>query len=166
VTLEGDGATKDAFMRLATRASCIYVADHHLMDPGAPFVGFIPLAAPPGAARDASILESTDVRALDLSSCRLAVLASCASGAPYRSMAQPEPSLGDAFLDAGAASVITSFWDVGDDETRTFMEALMRRPELEADPARALGQVRRGAMQGPARVLPRVWAAWSVAVTR
>jgi hypothetical protein len=166
VTLEGDGATKDAFMRLATQASCIYVADHHMMDPGAPFVGFIPLAAPPGATRDVSILESTDVRALDLSSCRLAVLASCASGAPYRSVAQPEPGLGDAFLDAGATSVITSYWDVGDDETRTFMEALMKRPELEADPAHALGQVRRDGMQGPARVPPRVWAAWSVAVTR
>lgn len=166
VVLQADSATKPAFEQWAARATRLYVASHHVRDPATPFVGFIPLAAPAGAPRDACLLESTDVRALDLSRCRLAVLASCASGATGRSSDAPSPSLGEAFLDAGAASVITSFWDVGDDETQTFMRALMGEPGIETDPAHALGDVRRRAMQGRDRSLPRVWAAWSVAVSR
>jgi tetratricopeptide (TPR) repeat protein len=163
--LSGARATKPMFVRYAGHASYLYIAGHHVMDPAAPFLGFIPLAAPPGASRDAALLESTDIRSLDLSGCRLAVLASCASGVPYRSAFQPGPSLGDAFLDAGAASVITSFWDVGDDETGVFMQHLMKHRGLEDDPVATLSRVRRDAMQGRDRVPPRVWAAWSVAVT-
>lgn len=165
MVLRADAATKPAFMRLAPEAPWVYIDSHHVMDPSTPFIGFIPLAAPEGAPREASLLESTDVRALDLSGCRLAVLASCASGASARPPGA-SPSLGDAFLDAGAASVISSFWDVGDAETRVFMRELMTERGLEADPVRALGAARRRAMRADARAAPRVWAAWSVAVSR
>jgi hypothetical protein len=162
--LSGADATKPVLMRLAAHASYLYIGGHHVTDPAAPLLGFIPLAATLGAPRDATLLESTEIRTLDLSGCRLAVLASCASGAPYRSAANPSPSLGDAFLDAGAAAVITSSWDVGDEETRAFMQDLMRRRGLETDPVHALACARRDAMQGAVRVPPRVWAAWSVGV--
>ena len=102
------------------------------------------------------------MRALDLTACRLAVLASCASGAPYRGAAEPGSSLGDAFLDAGARAVVASFWDVGDEEARAFMQRFLARERPGGDPVAALGAARREAIAAGAP--PRVWAAWSVAV--
>ncbi len=160
--LAGAQATKQAIRASWPGASVIYLAAHHVRDPEAPFLGFIPLAAPAGASPDAAILEIADIHALDLSACRLAVLASCASGAPYRTGVQPGPTLSDAFLDAGASAVVRSFWDVGDAEAREFMKVfLAHRNAGEAD-AVNLGRARRAVMRTAAGVSPRVWAAWSV----
>ncbi len=164
--LRGAGATRTAFLEAVPRAEYVYIAAHHVHDPAAPFLGFIPLAA--GARTDFAppMVEARDVRALDLSACRLAVLASCASGAPYRTDEQPGPGLGDAFLDAGARAVVRSFWDVGDEETREFMSRFVASAAIEADPAAALANARREAMRAKVPVPPRVWAAWSIAETR
>ena len=163
--LSGEAATKDAIRRHWPGASIIYVAAHHVRDPDAPFLGFVPLPAPPGAPPDASVLESADIRALDLSACRLAVLASCASGAPYRTAPNPGPSLGDAFLDAGGAAVVRSFWDVGDAEARDFMKVFLSHWRADRPEAVSLGRARREVMRSPLGDSPRVWAVWSVQVS-
>ena len=160
--LSGANATKTSIRTRWPRASIIYLAAHHVRDPGAPFLGFVPLTAPPGAPPDASLLESADIRALDLSGCRLAVLASCASGAPYRSAVCPGPGLADAFLDSGAASVVRSFWDVGDVETRDFMRVFLSHWSADQPDAVSLGKARREVMRTPEGSSPRVWAVWSV----
>ncbi len=162
--LASAAATKRSFLERAPDAACIYIASHHVTDPRTPFVGFIPLSAPPGSPGDASLLESVDVRGLALSRCRLAVLASCASGAGGRRPGRPSASLGDAFLDAGAASVVSSFWDVEDTETRAFMRELLAHPAIERDPVHTLNEARRQLMRGPNPKPPRVWAAWAVSV--
>ena len=56
MVLDGDSATRRAFEHLAPGAANVYIAAHHVKDPGAPFLGFIPLAAPPAriAARGCS----------------------------------------------------------------------------------------------------------------
>jgi hypothetical protein len=161
VLLSGPDATKGAIREHWPGASIIYVAAHHVRDPDAPFLGFVPLPAASGAPPDASILESADIRALDLTTCRLAVLATCASGAPYRSAPNPGPSLADAFLDAGAASVIRSFWDVGDVETRDFMRVFLAHWRADQPDAMTLGHARRNLMRTPQGTSPRVWAVWS-----
>ena len=162
VVLSGSAATKDSIRSRWPGASIIYVAAHHVRDPGAPIPGFVPLPAPPGAPADASVLESADIRALDLSACRLAVLASCSSGTPYRSAVNPGPGLGDAFLDSGAASVVRSFWDVGDLETRDFMRLFLSHWRADQPDAVSLGNARREFMKTPGGSSPRVWAVWSV----
>jgi tetratricopeptide (TPR) repeat protein len=166
VLLSGDRATKESTRNYWPGASILYLAAHHVRDPDAPFLGFVPVAAPAGAPPDASLLEIADVHALDLSGCRLAVLASCSSGAPYRSAIRPGPSLGDAFLDSGARTVVGSFWDVGDDETRGFMKVFLATWREDGDDAAALGRARRAVMATPEGAAPRVWAAWSVMTTR
>ena len=118
------------------------------------------LAAPPGSAPEAALLELADIHALDLSACRLAVLASCSSGAPYRLALRPGPSLGDAFLDAGAGAVVQSFWDVGDEEARSFMKAFLSTWREDGSDVAALNRARRQVMRTGAS--PRVWAAWSL----
>jgi tetratricopeptide (TPR) repeat protein len=162
VMLAGADATKDSIQGRWPGASIIYLAAHHVLDPEAPFLGFVPLSASPGAPPDASVLESADIRALDLSACRLAVLASCSSGAPYRSAVRPGPSLGDAFLDAGAASVVRSFWDVGDVEAREFTRVFLSIWRADEPDAVSLGRARREVMKTAEGRSPRVWAVWSV----
>ena len=160
--LSGTEATKDSLRQLWPGATVIYLAAHHVRDPGAPVLGFVPLAAPPGAPPDAALLESADIRGLDLSACRLAVLASCSSGAPYRTAVRPGPGLGDAFLDAGAATVVRSFWDVGDAEARDFMRHFLAHWRADEPDAVSLGLARRELMQDPRGRSPRAWAVWSV----
>jgi CHAT domain-containing protein len=166
ILLAGRHATKDSIKATWPGASIIYLAAHHVRDPDAPFLGFVPLAAPAGAPPDAALLEIADVQAMDLSTCRLAVLASCSSGAPYRSAVHPGPSLSDAFLDSGAAAVIRSFWDVGDEETRQFMQTFLAGWHDEDDVAASLGRARRQVMATPEGASPRVWAAWSAEIGR
>jgi hypothetical protein len=166
ILLAGEQATKGAIRAAWPGASVIYLAAHHVRDPAAPFLGFVPLAAPAGAPPDAAMLEIPDIRALDLSACRLAVLASCSSGAPYRTAIRPGPSLGDAFLDSGAAAVVRSFWDVGDQEARDFMRTFLANWDEDENDAASLGRARRLVMATPDGASPRVWAAWSVEVGR
>jgi hypothetical protein len=162
ILLAGRHATKDSIRATWPGASIIYLAAHHFRNPDAPFLGFVPLAAPAGAPPEEALLEIADVRAMDLSACRLAVLASCSSGAPYRSAVHPGPSLSDAFLDSGAAAVIRSSWDVGDAETREFMQTFLAGWRDEDDVAASLSRARRQVMASPEGASPRVWAAWSV----
>jgi len=163
--LQGADATRARLLRLATNATQVYVAAHHVRDPGAPFLGFLPLAPDSGGEAGESLLESADIRRLDLSSCRLAVLAACASGAPSRVAEEPGPTLGDAFLDAGAHAVVRSFWDVGDEETRVFMQRFLAADSANTGTVRALAAARRAALQDTSAT-PRVWAAWSVEEVR
>jgi hypothetical protein len=154
-------ATKDAVLAHWPGASIIYLAAHHVRDPNAPY-GFVQLAQPEGAPAHEAFLEIPDIHSLDLSACRLAILASCSSGAPYRLAIRPGPSLGDAFLDSGAKSVVQSFWDVEDAEARDFMEAFLATWREDGSDAEALGRARRQLMATPQGASPRVWAAWSV----
>src|SRR5262249_40210143 len=110
-----------------------------------------------------SILDPADVRALNLSGCELAVLSSCASGAPDLSAKRVAPSFADAFLDAGARTVVQTMWPVEDLQARVFTTGFLRATSQGGlDPVHALGEARRAALrQGAA---PSVWAAWSVGV--
>jgi len=163
--LEGDSATKAAFLEAADRASRVYVAGHHLLNPSVPFLGYLPVASATDAPVGDALLEASDLSGLDLSGCELAVLATCAGGAPKSGMLQPGPSLRDAFIDAGAHAVVSSFWDVDDEETSAFMRMFLTEFEHDHDAAHALERARRDAISASPRMSPRVWAGWSVAVT-
>lgn len=163
--LQGDSATKAAFLRAAAGATRLYVAGHHLRNPSVPFLGYLPVAAAADAPVSDALLEASDFSGLDLTGCDLVVLATCASGAPKPSTIQPGPSLRDAFIDAGAHAVVSSFWDVDDQETAAFMRLFLTEFERDHDPARALERARQDAVARSPRMPPRVWAGWSVAVT-
>jgi tetratricopeptide (TPR) repeat protein len=120
--LTGEDATKANLRSLWTDAPFVYIAAHMLRDPQVPYLMLVPLAVPDGpAAPDAGYLDFDDARAAELSRCRIVVLSGCSSGAPYVDIENAAPSLGDAFIDAGAHAVVQTYWDVRDEDARALM---------------------------------------------
>jgi CHAT domain-containing protein len=169
VLLEGPKATKKGILSRWESSPVLYFAGHFVQDPDASYLTLMPLATSGGdTTPDAASLDVLDVRAADLSACRLVVLSGCASGAPYLSRNTAGPSFGDAFLDAGASAVIQTAWDVRDDQSRSFMSAFTAafRTGGAHDIERALRDARLSHLSGPGGVRHAfVWAAYSLAVS-
>jgi tetratricopeptide (TPR) repeat protein len=163
--LEGAGATKEALTGLWEQAPVIYLAAHLVRDPEVPYVAFVPLA--PTAESDSpadTYLDLTDIRRAHLDGCRLVVLSACASGAPYVEGTVMAPSLGDAFLDAGAAAVVQTFWHVEDQAAGRLMSRFLREVGFAGrHPVQALGAARRAFLAGdPAFRHPFYWASYAL----
>ena len=159
-------ATKDSVLDAWAHASRIYVAAHVARVPEIPFLTFIPLALPEGADESQAYLEIKDVRSLDLSECELVVLSACASGAPYVEGERVAPSMGDAFLDAGARAVVQTFLPVRDADAIRFAARFLSTWEGgREDVVTALNRARREdvAASGHAGD-PAAWATWSASV--
>ncbi len=124
VILEGPNATKREIKERWENASYLYFATHIIRDPEIPYLVLIPVATPEGdSSPESNYLDFSDIRSADFSKCGLVVLSGCSSGVPSVATRIIGPSLGDAFLDAGAAVVITTFWDVKDEDARMLMTA-------------------------------------------
>lgn len=167
--LAGDSATKLNLLSVWENASFIYMAAHMLRDPQVPYLMLIPLASPgESSGPDAAYLDVTDIRAADFGACRIVILSGCSSGSPYLEARIAGPSLGDAFLDAGAGAVVHTFWDVLDLDARRLMTSYIQAWG-DAGPSgiHSLCGVRRRAFQssGEARH-PFGWAVYSIKVGR
>lgn len=163
--LEGAAATKTAVSKAWSDASMIYFIGHVIHNPEVPFLTTIPLTPPDGPHLpiDAA-LDIADVRSADLHRCRLVVLSGCGSGAPFADGVITAPSLGDAFLDAGAGAALQTFWRIRDERPFFRPEEVVRlwkRDGLTL-PA-AVAHVQRRAMDGPRGVRhPFGWGAWTL----
>ncbi len=166
--LEGTEATKQALTGLWEQAPVIYLAAHLVRDPEVPYVTFVPLA--PAAAGDSladTYLDLTDIRRSRLEGCRLVVLSTCSSGAPYVEGSVVAPSLGDAFLDAGAAAVVQTFWHVEDEVAGGLMSRFLQEVGFAGrHPVQALGSARRAFLTGDQGLRhPFYWASYAVQLT-
>ena len=165
----GRAATEGVLLEGWRDAGLIEVAAHLVRLREIPFYEYIPLAPDPASAerdRHADALEITDVRRLDLSRCRLVVLATCASGVPYVGGRRVGPSMADAFVDAGARAVLRTLRPIADDEAATYVsdflahwrahggDAIAAAATTTREHARSLG------LAGD----PLGWYAWSVEV--
>ena len=130
ILLWGLHATKQEIKKRWEAASYLYFATHIIRDPEIPFLVLIPVATPDGdSSPESGYLDFTDIRSADFSKCDVVVLSGCSSGVPSVATRNIGPSLGDAFLDAGAAAVISTFWDVKDEEARSLMTSYAREME-------------------------------------
>jgi hypothetical protein len=167
--LSGARANKaELFSRLGN-AQLFYVATHVIRDPDAPFLSFLPLATPSTPAPpEAGRLDVGDVREANLRGCPLVVLSGCSSGAAYVATASLGPSLGDAFLDAGAGAVVQTFWAVRDEAALTLMREFLRGWRKNGQsPFVALTEARRSLMVGDNGIRhPFSWAAYSIKLRR
>ena len=162
-------ATKTALLANWEQASFIHLASHVVRDPELPYLILIPLSPGDGDARfEATILEVSDIRKARLHECELVVLASCGSGAPYLTGESASPSLAEAFADAGAGSVVQTFWKVRDEDARQLMNRFWRAWAVEGkSPIKALGDARRETIrQGDEIRHPFSWATYSLLFQR
>jgi CHAT domain-containing protein len=163
--LAGPSASKAELRSLWEDAPFIYFITHTLRDPQVPYLMLIPVAVPENsAAPDAAYVDFSDIRTADFRRCRLVVLSGCSSGAPYVNERISAPAMGDAFLDAGAAAVIQTFWDVRDEDARKLMSLFVPAWQSgESSAVAALCEARRTIIRrsGGIRDIYR-WAAYFI----
>ncbi len=133
--LLGPDATKRVVLKHLAGARRLYVAAHHERDQATPYIRFLPLAADPSITDlSDAFVEAADILALDLRGCNEVVLAGCSSGAPYVDGSRVAPGFGEAFLDAGAALVHQTLWNLDDRPETNGMDQSARSP-FSAGPA-------------------------------
>lgn len=160
-----ESATEENLFSAWENAPFLYLAGHVIRDPQAPYVTFLPMAPPEGENDPAAgCLDIEDIRAADLSRCALVVLSGCASGAPFVAREAAAPSLGDAFLDAGARAAVQTFWRVRDDQAAELMSRFIAQWQGEGrSPVEALLAARRAMLEGPDGIVhPFGWAAYTI----
>ncbi|MBU8869768.1 MAG: CHAT domain-containing protein [Gemmatimonadales bacterium] len=165
--LTGPNATKNAVTSSWSKASLIYFLGHVIHNPEVPFLTTIPLTPPNGPhLPNEAALDIANIRTADLSRCRLAVLSGCGSGAPFADGVITAPSLGDAFLDAGAGAALLTFWRIRDENPLFQPEEVVQLWKEEGlSLPEALSEVRRDALNGPNGIRhPFGWGAWSLKV--
>jgi len=133
VVLAGERADRASLWRHLPDASLLHFAGHALYDARSPDQSVLVLAGRNGRGR----ITAAEIRTLDLSRLRLAVLSACTSvrTADGRSNFG---GLASAFLDAGAEGVIGSLWRVDDPTTARLMAALHRHYAAALDAPSAL----------------------------
>ena len=167
VLLDGAKASKSNLTSRWQDAGFVYIATHILRDPEAPYHALIPLAEPADALDPtAAYLDIADIRDANFRRCGAVVLSGCSSGAPYVGARVVGPSIGDAFVDAGADVVIGTFWDVRDDAAAELMASFVGEASLGgANVVEPLAATRRDLIDGPKGVRhPYHWAAYSVSL--
>lgn len=167
--LSGPAATKRRLMDIWEDAQYIYFASHIISDPEIPYLVHVPMAEDTTRIGvETTYLDVTDIRSADLGRCGLVVLSGCSSGVPYVEARTEGPSLGDAFLDAGAGAVIQTFWDVRDDTARDLMTSFVRQSNgTRLSKIRSLCETKRRAMLDPDGFRhPAVWASFAIELGR
>lgn len=165
--LIGPQVTREAVVARWEDVDCLYFAGHAVRSPESPYRTFLPLSAGPGdgLAGNAGQLDINDIRGADLGRVRLVVLSGCASGAPYVSGEATAPSLGDVFLDAGAAAAVQTLWRVRDDASpRLLADFLGARRQADRPLVTAFGASQRAASHDAAGepLHPFSWAAYTL----
>jgi len=163
--LTGETATPERVREVWETADVLYFVGHAITDSQVPFVTWLPLyGADPGVPYPGLGIE--DVLAGDFHGCEAVFLSGCATGLPFVDGLSTAPSLGDAFLDAGARATVQTFWLVRDlqaplEPTRVLAGWWTAKEDLVT----AMATEQRRALRGPRGVRhPFGWAAWSVAI--
>jgi len=129
----GHRASEGTAKRVSQEAGFLVFALHGVSG-GGPGNSFLRLAAD---GREDGCLTQTEVAGLRLRNRPVVVLSACESGSGTWVRGTGWTSLADAFVAAGARSVISALWEVEDGATRLFMDSLYRSLKAEG-PAESL----------------------------
>lgn len=161
--IAGTAATRDRVREVWDTADVFYFVGHAISDVQVPFAAWLPL----GAGADSATypgLGMHDILGQRFARCRVVVLSGCATGRPYVDGLSTAPSLGDAFLDAGADATVQTLWRVRDESALMAPERIVAAwRDQGLDLASALAAEQRRVLVGPAGIRhPFAWAAWTV----
>jgi CHAT domain-containing protein len=163
VTLTDDAATERRFREMASRYEIVHLATYGVLNRRNPLFSFVQLHSDSG---DDGRLEVHEVYGLDIRA-RLLVLSACETGLGAGALADvPEGDdwvgLVQAFLYAGAASVLATHWPVDDRATSTFMRAFYAKLRATGSPSTALAQAQRVFLHTPSSRSPFFWAGFTL----
>ena len=137
--LIGPQATKKAVLKRLSGASVVHLATHAYFAPGSPLDSGIVFAD--------GVLTAREVMSHRLKA-DLLVLSACQTGMAGVLGGDELAGLAQAFLQAGARSLVVSLWSVNDPATAALMSAFYATRQEGADKAvalsRAMAQVREG----------------------
>jgi CHAT domain-containing protein/Tfp pilus assembly protein PilF len=153
-TLEGDRATKQEFLRLASTFTQIHLATHGVLDPERPERSYLLVAGPD---EESTHLSISDITGLSLQRA-LAILSACETAVGEQVPGASLITLAAAFSQAGAEAIVASLWKVNDSSTRDFMVAF--HTALGAGQAVALHKAQLAVLGRAATAHPFYWAAF------
>ena len=135
VVRTGSQATEEGFAEAVRQgARIVHLVSHTVVDEGREHGAAILLT--PGEQSD-GLLRPEEIAALDYP-VDLTVLAACRTALGAAQDGNALATLTGAFLAAGSSAVVATLWDVGDAETRVFMEQFYFQLQRGLDPAHAL----------------------------
>jgi CHAT domain-containing protein/tetratricopeptide (TPR) repeat protein len=123
-TVADRDATEDRVRGLVTTSGILHFATHAIVSDQNPFTSFLALSASPGGNGGDGLLTASEIYGLKLSA-DLVVLSACRSGGGAIT-GDGIATFARAFLAAGAASLVTSMWDVADQPTHRLIPAFYR----------------------------------------
>ncbi|HXT22397.1 MAG TPA: CHAT domain-containing protein [Thermoanaerobaculia bacterium] len=122
--LLGPRATKQLVVDGIPRFASVHMGVHGISDPQSPRASHLVLGSAEGRP---DLLTADEILRLDLRRTRLVVLAACDSSFRSTALATNAFGLGEAFLAAGARTVVASGWAVDDAATSKLMGSFYRR---------------------------------------
>jgi CHAT domain-containing protein len=169
-TYKGLEATKTAFIREAPNCDVVHLACHAMFDESSPILSHLQLASDHDPQRH-SPLDVIEVARLRLQA-GLVVLSACQTGLSELTGGEELLGLVQAFMTAGASSVLASLWSVADRATSVLMRSFYSYLLKVGDKARALNLAQREMLASEEHSSPFFWAGfdlhgdWRVASNR
>jgi CHAT domain-containing protein/Tfp pilus assembly protein PilF len=156
-------ATTRALRDALPDVGIVHLATFGVLNKHNPLFSFVELAP---SRQDDGRLEVNEVFGLGLSG-QLVILSACQTALASGALADVPPGddwvgLVQAFLSAGARSVVASLWPVEDRATGELMEQFHRRLVTGVSPAIAIADAQRALISNPSTARPRFWAAFVV----
>jgi CHAT domain-containing protein len=160
--LQGEAATKSAFLAAAGRYSVVHFAGHALMDADSPLNSRLIFAPEPGATagNGGGALSAYELYRERFARTRLVVLAACRTAGGQSMPGEGMASLARPFLAAGVPAVMAALWDADDYAAERLVTAFSERRSAGDDPMTALRVAQLGLLRGADGSLrsPAMWA--------
>jgi CHAT domain-containing protein len=165
VTHEGASATEARLREALSGGGIVHVATHGVMNLRNPMFSRVELARNAGRPEDDGRLEVHELLELRISA-PLVFLSGCETGvgaawSTQFARGEDYATLAQAFLYAGARSVMATLWRIGDEGAAAFAERFYARLSA-VGPAEALAVAQRELLQSSRYAAPYYWAAYQV----
>jgi len=159
--LLGADATRGRIHREAATCEVLHFAGHAVSSETSDNQSFLVLAPAEG---DSGVFYARDIAKLDLRNTSLVVLAACGTIRGSTVHIDGMPSIGRAFIAAGAATVIGTLWDIDDRRSAALFERIHRDVSSGTPVAQAVRDAQLHAIRSsdPATAHPKTWGCLTV----